>query len=80
MEVYQEVYLLSDLPAKQLHRGDVAVLVEVVPHPKGGEQGAVLEIFNALGESVDVVTVPLSLVAPLCADQVPTVRPVLAVA
>jgi hypothetical protein len=80
MELYQEVYLLRDLPAKHLRRGDVAVLVDIVPHPTGGESGAVLEIFNALGESIDVVTVPSSMIALLRADQLPSVRPALAAA
>ena len=39
-----------------------------------GEAGAILEVFNVLGESIDVVTVPVSAIAPLTADQIPAVR------
>lgn len=59
-ELYQEIALNRDFPAYNLHRGDIATLIDYVPHPSGGEEGAVLEIFNALGESVAVVTVPVS--------------------
>lgn len=73
--LYTEVALTCDLPAEKLKQGDVAVLIDSIPHPTGGEEGAVLEIFNAVGESLAVVTVPRSAIAPLRADQVPTVRP-----
>jgi hypothetical protein len=31
-----------------LKRGDVATLVEYLEHPNGGEEGAILEIINAI--------------------------------
>lgn len=73
-EVDKEVEILRDVPDSPLRAGDVAVLVDIVPHPAGGEDGAVLEVFNAIGESIAIVTVPCSAVAPLRADQVPTVH------
>lgn len=73
-ELYQEVALTQDIAEEQLRAGDVATLVDTVPHPAGGEEGAVLEVFNAVGESIAVVTVPLSAIAPLRADQIPAVR------
>jgi putative heme iron utilization protein len=72
--LYQEVALTRDLPTEQLKQGDIAMLIDYVPHPARGEEGAVLEIFNAIGESIAVVTVPRSAIAPLRADQVPAVR------
>lgn len=77
-ELYHEVALTRTVPQAGLRQGDVAVLVEIVPASSGGEKGAVLEVFNAIGESINVVTVPLSAVAPLRADQVLTVRPLAA--
>ncbi len=74
LDTYKEVALLRNVPNSPLRAGDVAVLVDIVPHPAGGEDGAVLEVFNAIGESIAVVTMPCSAVAPLRADQVPTVR------
>ena len=73
-ELYQEVALVRDVPNENLRSGDVAMLIDYVPHPRGGEEGAVLEVFNAVGESIAVVTVPASAVAPLRSDQVPAVR------
>jgi hypothetical protein len=74
LELYKQVALTRDVPEARLYEGDVAVLVDFIDHPSGGEQGAILEVFNVLGESIDVVTVPVSAVAPLSADQIPAVR------
>ena len=74
MELYKEFALTRDVPEANLKQGDVAMLVDLVNHPAGGEQGAVLEVFNAVGESIAVVTVPTSAVEPLRPDQVPSVR------
>ncbi|MBT3603200.1 MAG: DUF4926 domain-containing protein [Candidatus Latescibacteria bacterium] len=73
-ELYQRVALTQDLTEHQLKQGDLATLVEYVPHPKGGEEGCILEIFNALGESIAVVTVPISAIEPLRADEIMSVR------
>ena len=74
LELFQEVALTHDLPEHQLKAGDVATLVAFVPHPSGGEDGCVLEVFNAVGESIAVVTVPISAVEALSADEILTVR------
>lgn len=58
LELYQEIALLRNFPEKNLLTGDVATLVDFVPHPDGQEQGAVLEIFSAVGDSLKVVVVP----------------------
>jgi hypothetical protein len=73
--LYQHVALRRDLPEHGLKKGDVATLVDYVPHPEGGEQGCVLEVFNALGESIAVVAVRESEVEGLHADEVLSVRP-----
>jgi hypothetical protein len=74
LNLYQEVALVQDVPNENLRSGDVAMLIDYVPHPRGGEEGAVLELFNAVGESVGVIMVPASAIAPLRADQMPAVR------
>lgn len=74
LELYKEVALTKDIPTENLRKGDVATLVDIVPHPADGEDGAVLELFNAIGESIAVTVVPLSAIAPLRPDQIPTVR------
>lgn len=77
LELYTEVALIEDIVAENLRKGDVATLIDIVPHPSNGDDGAVLELFNAIGESVAVTVVPLSAVAPLRRDQMPSVRPLL---
>ena len=72
--LYEEVALTHNIPEENLEQGDVAVVVEYVPHPTGGEEGAILEVFNAIGESVSVVAVPISAIESLRADQVLSVR------
>ena len=80
LELFKEVALTRDLPKENLRSGDVAVLVDIVAHPSGGEDGAILEVFNAVGDSIMVTTVPISAIAPLQSNQVPAVRPLLEVA
>ena len=36
LELYKEVALLRSVPNSSLRAGDVAVLVDIVPHPAGG--------------------------------------------
>ena len=64
-------------PRPRQHRlkaGDVAVVLDRVPHPSGGENGVVLEVFNAPRESLTVITAPESAIEPLREDEVLTVR------
>lgn len=72
--LYERVALAVDEPELNLKKGDVATLIDRVPNPSGGEDGCVLELFNALGESIAVVTVKESHLEPLQSDEVLTVR------
>jgi hypothetical protein len=74
LELYQRVRLTRDFPDDKLRAGDMARLIDTVEHPAGGEMGAVLEVFNVLGESITVVTVPLSAVEALRPGLVPAAR------
>ncbi len=74
LELYQSVALRRDLPEHNLKKGDVATLIDRVPHPSGGEDGYILEVFNAVGESIAVVAVPSWDVELLRADEIFTVR------
>ena len=73
-DLYREVALAYDLPTEGLRRGDVATVVEHLP-AAAGEDGYILEVFNAVGETVKVITVPASALEPLTADKVWSVRP-----
>ncbi len=72
--LYCEVALAYDLPGEGLRRGDVATVVEHLP-TAAGEDGYVLEVFNAVGETVKVIIVPASALEPLTSDKVWSVRP-----
>jgi hypothetical protein len=74
IEPYQEVALTRDLPEYGLRSGDVAMLVDFVPHPTNSEEGCVLEVFNAIGESIGVIVVPISAVEILRQDEILSVR------
>jgi hypothetical protein len=72
-ELYTRVALNRDVPEAALKQGDTAMYIDYLP-VKEGEAGAILEVFNAVGESIAVVTVPISAIEPLRADQVLAVR------
>ncbi len=74
-ELYTRMALSVDLPAHGLRRGDVATLVEHHPGRPGQEDGYSLEVFNAVGETVAVVTVGESQIEPLTANELLHVRP-----
>ncbi len=70
IELYQNILLNKDFPEYNLNKGNTATLVDIIPHPSEGEDGYVLEIFNDLGESIDVVIVPQSIIELLEEDTV----------
>lgn len=74
LELYQDVALTCDIPEYHLKIGDVATLIDYIPHPADGQEGCVLEVFNAKGESIAVVAIPISAVEALRADEILTVR------
>ena len=74
IELYKQAALTADVPEDGLKSGDVGTVVEILPHPQGGPRGVILEVFNALGDTVAVVTVPETQVQPLSADEVWAVR------
>ncbi len=73
-KLYEEVILLEDVIQKGLRKGDVATVVEHHPVPEG-EDGYSLEVFNVLGDTIAVITLPESAIAPLTENEVFSVRP-----
>ena len=74
LELYQRVALREDLPDGKFQQGDVATLIDFVPHPHNGELGCVVEVFNVVGESLNVVVVQASQIEPLTSNELLTVR------
>jgi hypothetical protein len=56
-ELFTRVILAQDIPAHGLCRGDLATVVEQYEGAPGQEPGYELEVFNAIGQTVAVVTV-----------------------
>ncbi|MEM1251618.1 MAG: DUF4926 domain-containing protein [Cyanobacteria bacterium P01_H01_bin.21] len=74
IKLYDRISLNRDFPEYNLKQGDVATFIDTVPDPEGIEEGYILEVFNALGESIDVVIVPKSAVEPLQPNEILSVR------
>jgi hypothetical protein len=72
-ELYKDVVLTRDVPEERLKRGDIVKLVE---HHTGrdGEDGYSAEVFNAIGDTLAVITVAESALEPLREDEVCCVR------
>ena len=73
--LFSRIALATDLPTENLRRGDVATIVEYYEGSAGQEPGYELEVFNAVGETVAVVTVRESQIEPLRSDEMLAVRP-----
>ena len=71
-QLFNRVALREDLTQYNLRRGDVATIVE--HHPAAGEDGYSLEVFNALGDTIAVITVAESQIQPLNNNQVLQIR------
>jgi hypothetical protein len=72
-KLFEEVVLLKDIPEKNLKKGDIATIVEHYPVSMG-EDGYSLEIFNAKGDTMAVITVPESSIASLTENEIFSVR------
>ena len=71
--VHKDTVLARDVPEEGLKRGDIVKLVE--HHvARDGEEGYSAEVFNAVGDTLAVITVPESALEPLRGDEVGCVR------
>lgn len=68
-ELYTDVALKCDLPEHRLRRGDIVKLVDHHVAPDGTE-GYAIEVFNALGETIAVTSVPASALEALRQDEI----------
>jgi hypothetical protein len=71
-ELFKRVALREDLPQYGLCRGDVATIVDY--HPAPDEDGYSLEVFNAVGDTIAVLTVAESQIEALLPNEVLHVR------
>jgi len=73
-QLFTRVALKDNLPAHGLQPGDVATIVDTHPGEQNQEQGYSLEVFNAIGETIAVVTVRESQIEPLASDEILHIR------
>lgn len=74
-EMFSRVALKTDVPEHGLRQGDLATIVEYHQGRPGQEPGYSLEVFNAVGETVAVITLRESQIEPLSAKEILHVRP-----
>ncbi len=68
-DLYMNVTLRCDVPEHRLRRGDIVKLVDHHVAPDGTE-GYSIEVFNALGDTIAVTSVPASALEALRQDEV----------
>ena len=73
--LFTRVALADDLPKENLHRGDLATVIEYYQGSHGQKPGYELEVFNAVGETFAVVTARESQIDSLRRDELLSVRP-----
>ena len=76
--MFSRVALKTDVPEDGLRRGDVATIVEYHQGRHGQDPGYSLEVFNAVGNTVAVITLSESQIEPLSAKEILHVRPLAA--
>lgn len=67
--LFSHVILALDIPAHGLCQGDLATIVEHYEGHPGQEPGYELEVFNAVGDTVAVVTVRESQIEAPCQEE-----------
>jgi hypothetical protein len=74
LELFKETKLTCDLPEHRLRRGDI---VKLLDHhiASDGTEGYSIEVFNAVGDTIAVTTVPASALEALREDEVLCARP-----
>jgi hypothetical protein len=68
-ELYTDVALKCDVPEHRLRCGDIVKLVDHHVAPDGTE-GNSIEVFNTLGDTIAVTSVPASALEALRQDEV----------
>jgi len=74
MELYTDAVLTCDVPEHRLRRGDIVKLVDHHVAPDGTD-GYSIEVFNAVGDTIAVTTVPASALENLREDEILCARP-----
>ena len=68
-KLYTDVVLACDLPEVRLRRGDIVKLIDHHVAPDGVE-GYSIEVINAVGKTLAVIAVPVSVLETLRDDEI----------
>lgn len=74
-KLFTKAVLRHDIPQHSLQKGDVVTIVEIHQSASTQEAGYSVEVFNATGETIAVVTLPESHLEPLRNTEILHVRP-----
>ncbi len=77
-ELFTRVALATDMPEYRLKQGDIATIVDYLVAEDNGEPGYALEVFNALGETIDVIDAAETDLEPLRSDEILNARHLMA--
>jgi len=72
-QLYADAVLTRDIAEYDLRAGDVVKVIDYHAVP-GGEDGYSIEVFNALGATVAVTSIPESSLEPLQENEVFSIR------
>lgn len=72
--LFSRVSLTKDFPECNLHKGDLATIVEIHEGPPEQETGYSLEVFNAVGETIAVLVVEESKITPVKRNEILHIR------
>ena len=73
-ELFSRVALATDMPQYRLKKGDVATVVDYLIAEDNGDAGYALEVFNAVGETIDVIDAAEADLEPLRPDGILNAR------
>jgi hypothetical protein len=73
--LFSQIVVAEDISSHDLRRGDLATVVEHYAPPPDQEPGYEIEVFNAVGDTVAVVTVRESQIEAPRQDERLCVRP-----
>ncbi len=73
-EMFSKVALKTSVPRHRLRRGDVATVVDYHRGRPKQESGYTLEVFNAVGDTIAIITVRESQIEPLSSTEILNAR------
>ena len=73
LELYKHAVITTDLPDLGLRQGDLVTVVDEL-YALDGSLGYAVEVFNAVGETLDVHMLPATALEPARQDEILCVR------